>query len=318
MRGLAAGQHGIVTRAQLLDLGASDHEIVRRLRNGRIDQLHDGVYYLDSVPATWFTDVRAAVYACGPAAVASHRTGSAIWELDGLSTHIIEISVPYTKSPEPSGVVVHRTRRPNPYTERTAIPVTVAEKTIMDMAAIVPPRVLAKLARSAVYQDHTTADRLDEAIGKFGGRGVTGTRVMRRMLATLFDDFSGSVSEVDLRTIVVDAPIPQPVQQLRVHLPTGANAYPDFAWPDLMRIVDVDGFGAHGSPDQLDADLRRQNLLMELGWEIRRFTARRIREDPHSVREEIVQFVNRPSVNAGHASRVSNAHRMGTASDQTR
>ena len=92
----------------------------------------------------------------------------------------------------------------------------------------------------------------------------------------------------------MNAPVPKPIQQLRVHRPDGGNAYPDFAWPDRMRIVEVDGFGAHGTPEQLQHDLRRQNQLMELGWEIRRFTANDIRERPLEVRDEIIRFVNKP------------------------
>lgn len=44
-----------------------------------------------------------------------------------------------------------------------------------------------------------------------------------------------------------DAPLPPAVQQLRIGLPGGGNAYPDISWPDLMRIVEVDGFEAHGT-----------------------------------------------------------------------
>ncbi len=41
-------------------------------------------------------------------------------------------------------------------------------------------------------------------------------------------------------------------------------------------------------------DLARQNLLMDLGWEIRRFPAQRIRDHPDEVRREVVAFVNAP------------------------
>lgn len=62
------------------------------------------------------------------------------------------------------------------------------------------------------------------------------------MVELVADDQSGSVSEIDLKHIVMDAPVPRPVQQLQVLLPDGSNAYPDFAWPDRMRIVEADGF----------------------------------------------------------------------------
>jgi very-short-patch-repair endonuclease len=59
-----------------------------------------------------------------------------------------------------------------------------------------------------------------------------------------------------------------------------------------MKIIEVDGFGAHGTPEQLQSDLRRQNALLELGWQIRRFTATEIRDEPDRVRHEIVRFIN--------------------------
>ena len=123
---------------------------------------------------------------------------------------------------------------------------------------------------------------------------MAGTRKCRRVFAFVADDQSGSVAEIDLKHIVLDAPVPTPIQQLRIKLPDLTNAYPDFAWPDRMRIVEADGFEAHGTPEQLQHDLRRQNQLMELGWEIRRFTATEIREEPERVRWESVRFVSRP------------------------
>jgi very-short-patch-repair endonuclease len=102
------------------------------------------------------------------------------------------------------------------------------------------------------------------------------------------------VAEIDMKHIVVDAPVPMPVQQLRIRLRDGSNAYPDFTWPDRMRIVEVDGFEAHGTPEDLQRDLWRQNQLMELGWEIRRFTATDVRDRPEQVREEVIHFVNQP------------------------
>ena len=41
---VAAGQHGVITRAQLLDLGISRGSIHRRLDRIRLQPLHRGVY----------------------------------------------------------------------------------------------------------------------------------------------------------------------------------------------------------------------------------------------------------------------------------
>jgi hypothetical protein len=41
---LAARQHGVVCRRQLLDAGVSDRAMERRLRSGHLVRLHRGVY----------------------------------------------------------------------------------------------------------------------------------------------------------------------------------------------------------------------------------------------------------------------------------
>lgn len=291
---LASIQHGLVRRADLMALAVTDREIARRASEGRLSPHHPGVYYLDSVVATWKTAVLGSVLAAGPDALASHRCAAILWEFDAIYGRTIEVTVPYAESPEPDGVLVHRTRRPNPSAIVDSIPATSPERTLFDLAAILPARTLEKAARSAIHAGLTTCEKLDLEVAISGGRGVTGTKKLRAVVADLVDDRSGSVAEIDLKHIVRDAPIPMPVQQLQVRLPDGQNAYPDFSWPDRMRIVEVDGFGAHGTPEQLQNDLRRQNALMELGWDIRRFTATEIRTDSRRVRDEIVKFVNRP------------------------
>ena len=294
IRAAARGAHGLVGRPQLLEMGVSAHEIATRIENGRLERLHPGVYYLDTATRTWRTELLAAVMAAGPEALASHRAAGLHWQLDGIYGRVIEVTVPFNEEPDPEGAIVHRTRRANPGLEVDRIPVTSPEKTLLDLASMLPERIMQKAARSTLRQKLATPEQLGRVIRLYGGRGVRGTRKLRRVIAWAADDQSGSVAEIDLKHIVLDAPVPTPIQQLRVRLLDGANAYPDLAWPDRMRIVEADGFEAHGTPEQLQNDLRRQNQLMELGWEIRRFTANEVREEPERVRWEIIRFVNRP------------------------
>lgn len=295
LRRVASTQHGVVRRQQLLDTGVTRDEIEKRLKAGRLESLQAGVYYVDSTPPTWRSEVIAAVFAAGPDALASHRTAGVLYGLDAVYGKVLEVTVPYNEEPEPPGVIVHRTRRANPLTVVDGIPCPCIEKTLLDLAPIIGGRNLYKAARSAIHLNLTSADKLDLSIGLFGGRGVSGTRMARRVFHNVSEDESGSVAEIDLAWIIETAPIPAPVQQLRVRMFPTENAYPDFSWPDRMRIVEVDGFGSHSTPAQQANDLRRQNRLMELGWEMRRFTATEIRDEPERVRLEITRFVNRPS-----------------------
>jgi hypothetical protein len=67
----ARGQHGAVTRQQLLQAGLSRRMIARRIRQGRLLPLYRGVYLLGPLPLPWSYEM-AALLACGPRAVLSH------------------------------------------------------------------------------------------------------------------------------------------------------------------------------------------------------------------------------------------------------
>ena len=292
VRSLAADTHALVDRQTAIGLGASDAVIAKRIREGTWRGVYPGVYDLNVTRRQWVGDVHAAVMAAGPHALASHRTAGVLWGLDGIRSRMLELTVPISKEPMPPGVVIHRTRRPLPRMLIDSTPVTDVERTLLDLAAIVPPIVVEKAMMSALHKHLTTRDMLALRLSQYGGRGVKGTRRLRRTLARVDDGITGSPSEVDLMTMMRSAPIPMPACQLEIIFPEGDRAYPDFAWPALAKCVEVDGFDAHGAPEALERDLIRQNRLLELGWEMRRFSARRIRRDPANVLDEIIRFVN--------------------------
>jgi hypothetical protein len=227
VRAIAAEQHALVYRSQVMAVGVTDHEIRRRLASGRMQQRHPGVYFLDCVAATWKTEVLAAVLASGPGAVASHRTAAVLWGFDAVYGRMIEVTVPWNEEPEPEGVILHRTRRPNPGVTLEEIPIASPERALMQVAAMLPERTLQKAARSVVRKGLSTVRKLDEGIAIYGGRGVAGTRAMRRVVGWVADDKSGSVAEIDLKHIVLDAPVPPPIQQMKVKLPSGDNVHLD-------------------------------------------------------------------------------------------
>jgi hypothetical protein len=291
VRGLAAGMHGLIDRGSAMGLGASDAAIAARLRRGTWQPVHPGVYDLNVSPNPWAAIVHAAVLAAGHEAVASHRTASMLWELDGLSGRVIELTVPYTKGPVPREAIVHRTRRRLPYVPVDGVPTTTVERTLLDLAALLPPIVLEKVMTSALHKRLTTPDVLAVAIQVQGGRGVKGTRKLRWTLALVDDGITGSPGEVEFMDLLRSAPIPMPMCQFEIRFPEGDHAFPDFAWPDRNKCIEVDGFDAHGTPEALERDLVRQNRLLELGWEMRRYSARRIRREPQSVIDEIIRFI---------------------------
>jgi very-short-patch-repair endonuclease len=211
--------------------------------------------------------------------------------LEGISTEIVELTVPYTHGPVPDGVVVHRTRRSNAVHEIDGIPVTTVERTLLDCAAILPRLTLAKALDSAMRKNLTTVDAVYDLLVEKGGRGVRGTKRLRWVIQErLHDTVTGSGSEFELLYHMRMAFLPSPEVQYPL-FPANGRRVPDFYWPEKKKAVEVDGVDAHSSADKLDDDLKRQNELMDLGIELRRFSAREVRRNPQGVVRQIRQFL---------------------------
>ena len=291
LRSIAEESHGLVDRRTVLWAGFSDPYISEQLTLRRWAQVHPGVYYLNATPMTWRSRILAAVLAAGDIALVSHRTAGVLWGLEGFGGKVIELTVPFVNDPLPIGIVVHRTRRLLPAADVEGIPTTSIERTLLDLASQLPDAILEKALMSALRMNLTSPSLVAQTLIEQGGRGVKGTKRLRRVLLLTDEGATGSVAEVEAAQLIRAAQIPRPVRQHRVRLPNGSNAYPDFSWPDRMKIIEVDGFEAHGSPDQLRHDLSRQNMLLDLGWEIRRFSVDRIRHEAAIVADEITRFV---------------------------
>ena len=46
----------------------------------------------------------------------------------------------------------------------------------------------------------------------------------------------------------------------------------DFAYPEAMLLIEVDGYWSHTTPQAFEEDRRRQNLLVDRGYMVRRYT----------------------------------------------
>lgn len=249
------------------------------------------MYQIDGRALDWETHLQAAVLACGPNALVSHRAALVLWGLDGISRAPIELTVPYDSRPIPDGVVVHRTRRPQESAETRGIAVTTVERTLLSCSGQLSPIVVGKALDSAIRKGLTDLDLCYDVLAAKGGRGVKGTRRFRWVLMERIHDIStGSGSEYELLYHMQMALLPRPELQHELFI-DGERRVPDFYWPALGKAIEVDGVDAHSSADSLDDDLVRQNRLMDLGIEIRRFSARRVRRHPDLVVSEIRKFL---------------------------
>ncbi len=289
---VASDQRFLVTRSDVFDLGGSEALITWKLSTGVWTRRQPGVYQVDRRPMDWEDELMAAVLAGGSGCLVSHRAALVLWELDGLSQAPIEITAPYTHGPVPAGTIVHRTRKPMQEALVRGIPTTTVERTLLQCSSVLPPLIIAKAVESALRKRLTTSERIEHLIASKGGRGVKGTRKLRWVMRERASDTAtDSGSETELLYHMRVEMLPEPVLQQEFFSSDGQRMVPDFYWPQFGKAVEVDGVDAHDSADRLDHDLKRQNALMDLGVELRRFSAREVRRNPTGVVGQIRQFL---------------------------
>jgi hypothetical protein len=74
---IAARQGGVVSRGQLLDLGFTDNQIRRRVRDGWLHRLHHDVFAVGHTRLSDHAHLFAVPLTFGPRAFLSHRTAAA-------------------------------------------------------------------------------------------------------------------------------------------------------------------------------------------------------------------------------------------------
>jgi hypothetical protein len=144
---LAERQHGVVSRAQLLELGVGNDAIDRRLKLRRLCHVHRGVYTIGHRLLTQHGRWMAAVLAYGPGTVLSHRAAAALWGMRGGT--YVEVTAPSARRGR-RGIQVHRAALPaDERTTHRGIPTTTVPRTLLDLSAVVKrPEVRSALRRA--------------------------------------------------------------------------------------------------------------------------------------------------------------------------
>lgn len=270
---VAGANHGVFTRAMAVRLGATRKMIYDRIESGRWIGEHRGVYILAGSPATWEQRVVAACLACGDTAAASHRTAGTLLQLLDVNAREIEISVAHGRRVRRDGFIVHETIwRPGDIARRGAIRLTAPARTFLDLAPVLPPATLEVALDDALARRLVTIDKMRRSIDAAGPRH--GIEVIRTLVAARAD---GPPPESPLETRFVrflrERSFPEPVLQYEVS-DGRRRAYLDFAWPEVMLAVEVDGFRAHSGRHRWESDRTRLNMLTLLGWRVIHVTAR--------------------------------------------
>jgi predicted transcriptional regulator of viral defense system len=178
---LAERQHGVVAWVQLARLGMSRNELCTRVAGGRLHRIHRGVYAivgrrLLSIHGHWL----AAVLTIGDGAALSHRSAAALWDLLPASGRASEVVVARRVKPR-VGIHLHCVRSlPTEHvTTESEIPCTTVARTIVDIAAVVSPRLLERAIGTAEVLGLYDRNQIEVILNANPRRA--GSRILRRL-----------------------------------------------------------------------------------------------------------------------------------------
>jgi very-short-patch-repair endonuclease len=297
---LAERQHGVLTRAQLLELGFTPDAIKHRIAKGRLHPVWRGVYAVGRPQLGGYGRWMAAVLSCGPNAVLSHESAAALWEIGTKRLVPIEVSVPAEVVRDRPGIVVHRRERvtADDTTTRRGIPVTTPVCTLIDLASRVSRNRLENAINQADKHGLIDPDALRSALESRARRhGVVALReTLDQRTFTLTD------SELERRFLPLarQAGLPRPQTGRYVN---GFKV--DFYWPDLGLVVETDGLRYHRTPAQQARDRVRDQAHVAAGLTPLRFTHAQVRFEPDHVRVTLATVARRLEVPERRSSRQS-------------
>jgi predicted transcriptional regulator of viral defense system len=284
---VASRQHGVISRAQLVEFGLGPGAIKHRISLGRLHPLHRGVYTVGHRAlrreAWWL----AAVLAAGPGAALSYRSAAELWGMRNGSRARVEVSVPRHRR-STARIEVHVVEmRPDEITVHDGIPVTTPARTLLDLAAVVSPQHLKAAFEEAEVRRLTSPTSLDALVARHQKR--RGTATIKRILQEHHDrgqSIPTSILERRFLALLDAHGLPRPEIN---HL--SDNGELDATWHEQRLVVECDSFATHGTREAFERDRAKDRALQAAGWRVIRVTWRQLIDDADVVGKQLAALL---------------------------
>jgi hypothetical protein len=269
---IAERQFGAFTREQALRVGFTPTAIKKRLARRAWVLIDHNVYRVPGTPQTWHQRVIAACL--GGPAVASHRSAGRLWDFPGMSDGLVEVTALRHRRRKPTDVVWHESYHltERDVTEVEGIPVTRPIRTFVDLGAVLSPDELELVLNEGIRRHLLSVPAVWRRLEEFGpmrrGAAVVQVVLERHVPNRRAPE---SVLETRFLQLIRSAGLPEPVAQFEVSFGDGARARLDFAYPDRMIAIELDGATHHTGMFAEKRDRRRDNQLGKMGWRVLRF-----------------------------------------------
>jgi very-short-patch-repair endonuclease len=284
MERMATRQHGVVALWQLIGLGFGIRAVERRIRDGRLNQLHRNVYAVGHRRSTQRSFWWAAVLAYGNESLLSHRSAAALWELSRQRAGPIDVTASMGRQ-GPSrreGIWIHRGRlHPEDREERAGIPVTSVARTLFDYAEVEDFGRLEKAWEEADRLKRLRLGEVERVCERGYGRRalkpimrlLAEARAVTRTRSPLEDRFQDFCRHFDL-----------PPHSTNVEV-LGKEV--DVLWPAAKLIAELDSWEFHSHRAAFQRDRARDTRLLVAGYRTVRVTHDRLDTEATALAAEI-------------------------------
>ena len=259
--------------------------IATRLADGRLHEIHRGVYLVGHTAAPPHAYEMAALLACGAGAVLSHRSAANLWNLLPYPAAApVCVTVAPRRYRKRSRIEIHRANLDRREVRtRHRLPLTSPPRTILDLASRLDSEILEAVVAEANYRRLASDKELLDQLRRYP---------RRRGVASLIEilDLPGgprrtrSPAERLMLRLLRRAQITGYETNGRIH---GYEV--DVLWRELDFAVEVDGYDAHSGRVAFERDRLKIATLEAHGLTVMPVTGRRLRVDEKGVLERLLR-----------------------------
>jgi predicted transcriptional regulator of viral defense system len=281
---IAGRQQGRVARRQLEALGADSAAINRWLRQSYLSRKLPGVYAVGHDAPSVEAELAEALLYAGPGAMLSHQTAAWWWGLIDRPPSTIRVSTP-KRCRSRRGIKVYQ-RRDCPRTWHSGLPVTTVAQALLDFASGASLNRVRTMLANAEYHRLLKLEEVEAVLG----RGRPGSLKLRTALRRHQPRLAHARSPVEVAffTVCENFGLPLPEVNARV-----AGWTVDFLWREQGVAVEVDPYGNHHTPAQVDRDRRKDLALRATGLVVHRYSRDQVEQTSDAVAADVIAALAR-------------------------
>jgi len=275
LRKIAERQHGLLTRHQLSQLGASSDAVAHRCDTGVLERLSRRVLRLaGSVPSDE-QRLLAAVLDAGAGAVLTGPTAAACWGIPGFRLDVTEVLRPRSARGRTGGLGRVRTTRVLPAHHVLCwrgIPITSPARTVFELAGTHHPLRVERALDHAWGRRLLTGAAMHRVADDLRRHGRAGSALVGRLLRERPVDHRAAESALERRFEQLARDVG--VTTLDRQVDVGGEAWlgrSDFRDREVRLVVFVDGELWHAGATDRERDDQQVEALRAAGVEVERF-----------------------------------------------